>query len=121
MIFRLDHRLVFPRPALSEPSGLLAHQERAERRIPIGFKRHARIGLGNPLPKNAGNSAIDIVHHKRWGPKVSHDILEQQLDGHRITGIARVPAHAMQPLQLFEDRFVRFPCRDADTHPAFRE
>lgn len=24
MIFRLDHRLVFPRPALSEPSGLLA-------------------------------------------------------------------------------------------------
>jgi hypothetical protein len=71
--------------------------------------------------KDAGNTAIDIVHDKRWRPEILHDIPEQLLDGQWITGIARVPTGAMQTLQLSEDRLIRVPRRDADTHPAFRK
>ena len=56
--------------------GLLAHQKCAERRVPKCVERHARVGVDDPLSKNAGNPAIDIVHHKRGCPKIAHDVLE---------------------------------------------
>jgi hypothetical protein len=48
------------------------------------------IGFGNALAKNAGNPAVDVVHDKRRSPKLSNDIVEQQLHGRWIACIALV-------------------------------
>ena len=104
-----------------QPRGLLADQKRAERRVPKCVERHARVGFGNPLAKNAGNPAIDVVHDKRRRPKVSNNILEQQLHGRRFACIAGVSAHAVRLLQTLQHRFVRIPGCDGDTHAVFRE
>jgi hypothetical protein len=61
------------------------------------------------------------MHDQRRSPEVSHDILEQQLHGRWFACIARVSAHAVHLLQILQDRFVRIPGGDADTHAAFRE
>ena len=80
-----------------------------------------RVGLGNPLAKNAGNPAIDIVHHKCGRPKVSHNILEQRLYGFRIACIAGISARAVRFLETFQDGLIRIPGGDADAHAIFRE
>ena len=73
------------------------------------------------LAEDAGNPAVDVVHDKRRRPEVSNDVLEQQLHGRRFAGIARVSTHAVRLLQGLQDRFVRIPGGDADTHAALRE
>ena len=78
----------------------------------------ARVGFGNPLAKDAGHPAVDVVHDERRSPEVSDDILEQQLHGRWFACIARVSAHAVRLLQILQDRFVRIPGCDADTHAA---
>src|SRR5580704_16916205 len=101
-----------------ESGGLLTHQKRAERRVPKRVECHTRFGFGDLLAKNAGNPAIDVVHDKRGSPKVANNILEQYRDGRWFGRIARVPAHAMGPIQILQHRFVRVPGCDADPHAA---
>ena len=77
---------------------------------------HAWVGFGNPLAEeDVGHPAVDVGHDKRRSPKLSHDLLEQQVDSCRFTGIARVAAHAVPLLQILQDRFVRIPGGDANT------
>src|SRR5439155_3739196 len=59
-----------------ESSCLPAYQERAERGVPKGCERDARIGFGNLPAKYLGNSAVDVVHDQGGNPKVSNNILE---------------------------------------------
>ena len=74
-----------------------------------------------PLAKNARHATVDVVDDKRRCPKVSNDILEQQIHGRWFACIARVPTHAVRLLQFLQNRFVGIPGCDADTHAAFRE
>ena len=48
-----------------EPGRLLTHQEGAKRRVSKCVERHTWVGFGNPLSKDAGNPAVDVVHDKR--------------------------------------------------------
>jgi len=104
-----------------ESGGLLTHQKRAERRVPNRVECHIRFSFGNLLAKNARNPAIDVVHDKRGSPKVANNILEQHRHGRWFARIARVPAHAMGPLQILQHRFVRIPGCDADPHAVLRK
>jgi hypothetical protein len=61
------------------------------------------------------------VDDQRGSPKVSNNLLEEQLHGGRFAGIARVAAHAMRLLEILQDRFVRVPGCDAHAHTVFRE
>ena len=88
-----------------EPSRLLTHQERAERRVSKCVERHTWVGFGNLLSKDAGNPAIDVVHDKRRSPEVSNNILKQQLHGPWLACIARVSTHAVRLLQVLQERF----------------
>jgi hypothetical protein len=101
--------------------GLLANQKCAERRVPKCVERHCRVSFGNPLAKNAGNPAIDVVHHKRRCSKVSNNILEQRLHRCWLACIAGVSADAMRSLETLQDEFIRVPGGDADTHAVFGE
>ena len=68
-----------------------------------------------------GDPAVDVVHDQCRRPEVSNNILEEQLDGRWIARIACVSAHAMRFFKIQQDRFIRIPCCDGDTHPVFRE
>ena len=83
-------RLVFAH----EPSCLLTHQKRAERRVSKCLENHAGVGFGDALTKNARNPAVDVVHEKRRRPQVSNNMLEQLLNGRWfacIAGYRRTP------------------------------
>jgi hypothetical protein len=61
------------------------------------------------------------MHDKTRSPEVSNNILEQQFHGALIACVARVSAHAVRFLETLQDRFVRIPGCDTDTHAVFRE
>jgi hypothetical protein len=61
------------------------------------------------------------VDDEGGSPEVSNDTLEEQLHGRRLACIARVAAHAVRLLEILQDRFVRVPGCDADSHAAVRE
>ena len=100
---------------------LLTHQKCAECRVSKRVERHARVGFGNPLAKNARHPAVDVVHDECRRPEVPNNILEQPLHGRWFACIAGVSANAVRLLEILQDRFVRIPGGDGDTHAAFRE
>ena len=100
---------------------LLTHQKRAECRVSKCLERHARVGFGNALAKNAGHPAVDVVHDERRRAEIPNDIVEEPLHGRRFACIAGVSANAVLLLQSRQDRFVRIPRGDGDTHAALRE
>ena len=55
------------------------------------------------------------------GPEISNNILEQPIHGRGSHRIAGVSAHAVRLLKILQDRFVRIPGRDPDTHAVLRE
>ena len=101
-------------------SCLLTYQKRAERRVSNCLEHHAWLGFGNTLAKNAGNPAVDVVHDKRRSPKVSNDILKQQLHGRWLAHRTRIDTrHVSSPAPA--GPACPIPGRDADPHTAFRE
>src|SRR5262249_195638 len=104
-----------------EPSRLLTHQERAERRVSKCVERHTWVDFGNLLSKDAGHPGVDVVHDKRRNPEVSNNIVNQQVHGRRLACIARVSAHAVRLLQVLQDRFVWVSSCDTDRHAVFRK
>src|SRR5260370_20515269 len=104
-----------------DPGRLLTHQERAERRVSKCVKRHTWVGFGNPLSKDAGNPAVDVVHDEPRSPEVSNNILKQQLHGRWLAGIACVSTHAMVLLQVLEAGFAWVSSCNADRHAVLRK
>jgi hypothetical protein len=100
---------------------LLTYQKRAERGVPNCVEHHGWVSFGNPFAKNASNPAVNVVHDKRRSPKVSNNILEEQLHCRWFACIARVSANTLRLLKILQDRFVRIPRCDGDTHAVFRE
>jgi hypothetical protein len=76
------------------------------------------VGFGDPLAKDSGHPTVDVVHDERRSPEVSHDVLEQQLDGRGLARVARVSAHAVRLLQVLQNRLVGGSGCDGDMHAA---
>jgi hypothetical protein len=101
--------------------GLLTNQKRTERRIPHGFKRQARIRIGNPLSEYRRHPAVNVVHDKCWSAEIANNILEQQVDRCRLGRIASVSAHSVRFFDTLQGRLVRVPSGNTDPHAVFRE